>query len=350
MKRKFLSLLLIFMLLPFASLFVGCGKDGYNLNNLQNDFNEIKTQNENIRYENGKLLFDYSEHARLYIVIQSVYPYTQLNELNQVYENVMAFAFNYIDECSNNSAVKDATIKNKVKDDLNALKEAVNDVDVYVTMLAEIINVSHDVMLDACVSSLSNLIYSYDELYRTAMNFNNSLADLYFNHILSNSNPNIYNQKIEDFDVNIVVNNFDARLKYQISNLSQCFIEMYFDGEKLSQEIVEGINIFDLSESDYESNVENINIVYNSLVAAEKAINNKQSFYDLSVQAYNAQEALNNDISKFIYAYNHISYANFDAVEATANEKICALIIDERFELVSVYNDVLVQILEITGV
>lgn len=341
------------MLLPIASLFSACGNDGYNLNNLQNDFNTIQTENENIKYSDGKFVFDYSKHANLNAVVEYTYPYTQLKEYNKVYENLMAFTFDYIDECSNNSSIDNAKTKDSIKKDLDALKKAIHDVDNYVNMLAEIINVSYndDIFTNACLSRYENLLVSYSELFKCTTNFNNSLADLYFNHVLVDGNPNVFEMGSSNFDVNKVVNIFDARLKYQMSNLSQCFVEMYIDGN-LADQMANAEEYFDLTQYNYEDNIEAISLSFDEQVASEKANNasNKQRFYELSVQAYNIQAALKNDDSKFIHACNKIAYASINLSEASAEEKMCVEIIDYRYELVSTYNEVLAEMLNITGV
>ena len=51
----------------------------------------------------------------------------------------------------------------------------------------------------------------------------------------------------------------------------------------------------------------------------------------------------------YIVICNKISYASFVESEASANEKMCAEIIDYRFELVKNYNKVLAEMLKITG-
>ena len=118
MKRKILSLILVLMLIPFASLFVACGNNGYNLSNLKKDFLAIANANENVvATEEKHLVFDYSGHARLNGVIQSNYPYTIILDYNEIYNNLMAFTFDYIGVCSNNKAIEDKALKDKVKSD-----------------------------------------------------------------------------------------------------------------------------------------------------------------------------------------------------------------------------------------
>ena len=65
MKRKILSLILVLMLLPLASVFVACSKEkSYNLNNLKTDFNKIDEENDNIVFKDKQILFTYSENVK----------------------------------------------------------------------------------------------------------------------------------------------------------------------------------------------------------------------------------------------------------------------------------------------
>ena len=352
MKRKIFSLILVFMLLPFASLFSACGKDGYNLNHLANDFYAIADENENIKLVNGKLVFDYSNHQNLNNVVEYKYPYTQLNEYNEIYENIMAFSFEYIDECSNNNAVKNVTAKNNVQADLREFKNSIKDINSYVNMLAEIINVAYnnDVNSTACLARYENLLVAYEDLYLSAIKLNRSLFQLYFNDILVNGNPNIVEIDSAEFDVNVVVNNFDARLKYQMLNLSECFVEMYMLDSKIASNIIDGTSMLDLYEYNYQPQIDSLKKSFDEQVAAYKAntTTNKQKYYELSIQAYNCQVALGNDMSKFVHACGDVSYASVDLTEATANEKLCVEIIKSRFDLVTEYNNILAEMLEMT--
>jgi len=116
MKRKILSLILVLMLLPIASIFVACGKDkGYNLNSLNEDFNQIVATNNNIKNDNGKFVFDYSTHNNLLNIITNTNPYKQIENYNYVFYNLMDFAYNYVPICSNNTLVKDVQIRNKLQ-------------------------------------------------------------------------------------------------------------------------------------------------------------------------------------------------------------------------------------------
>ena len=353
MKRKILSLILVLMLIPFASLFVACGNRGYNLNNLQKDFLAIAEENENLIVDQNKhLRFDYSDHAQLKGVIESNAPYTVILDYNEIYNNMMAFTFDYIGVCSNNKAIEDEETRDHVKQEFDEFKEAIHEVDTYVNILADSIAIEEngDVLAPSCIAILENLLISYETLFIKAGTFNNTLADLYFNRILVNGNPNVFPSGVSEFDINKIVQKFDARLKYQLGNLSQCFVEMYINGAKVPQRLCDPYEDFEFSLDSYgyRDNVAAIKKDFNEPVAFEKASQNKDEYFNLCVEAYNIQAALKNDSSKFIVACKNIEYAGLDASNATGNELMSQKIIEDRLELVKIYNAVLVEMLALT--
>ena len=354
MKRKLLSLILVLMLIPFASLFSACGNDdGYNLNHLQKDYNKIAKENNNVQMVEGNIVFDYSNHPFVENVISSIEPYTSISSYNFVFENLMAFSNSYIDECSNNGKTKNAKIKNEVKENLNQLSKSIGDVNECFNMFAEMINVSQeDLTGNACLSRYENLIKTYEDMYQSAVNFTNSLSNLYYNHILRDGNPNIHSIKYEKFDANVVITKFESRIKYQLSNLSQCFVEMYIGGD-FAEKIVNSETTFDLNQNNYLNNVTALEKEIESVqIAIEKAnhINNKQNFYNLAIQAQNIQETLNNDRDKFVEACNFVDYCVAKTnISATALEEMCVGIVDSTHSLIVEYNNVLTQMLNIVA-
>ena len=342
------------MLIPFASLFSACGKDdGYNLNNLQKDYNKIVKDNNNVQLIEGEIIFDYSNHPFVQEVVNSIEPYTSINNYNFVFKNLMAFSNSYVDECSNNGKTKNAKIKNQVKENLNQLSKSIGDVNECFNMFAEMINVSQeDLTGNACLSRYENLIKTYEDMYQSAINFSNSLSDLYYNYILRDGNPNIYAINYNNFNSNIVVTKFESRIKYQLSNLSQCFVEMYVGGD-FAEKIVNKEITFDLSKNNYLNNITLLNKEIESIqIAVEKANhnNNKLNFYSLAIQAQNIQETLNNDREKFVEACNSLDYCVVKTdVTASAFEEMCVSIIDSTYSLIEAYNNVLTQMLNIVA-
>lgn len=354
MKKKLLSLILVMMLIPFASIFAACEmRNGYNLDGLQKDFNKIVTENNNVKFVDGNIEFDYSNHQEIEDIINSTEPYTTLNDYNFVFNNLMAFSCSYIDECSNNGVTKNATIKNEVKENLDELSKSIGDVNECFNMFAEMINVSQsDPTANACLSRYEILIKTYESMYQSAINFTNSLSDLYYNHILKDGNPNIYSIDYEKFNASVVVTKLESRIKYQLSNLSQGYIKMYISGD-FAKEITNGTLNFDLNKFDYATNIAVLNKQIDSVqVATEKANhnNNKLNFYNLAIQAQNIQETLNNDRDKFVEACNAVDFKIVKVDEtATPYEKMCVDIIESNYSLILTYNNVLTQMLDIVA-
>lgn len=352
MKKKFLSLILVLMLIPFASLFCACGADdGYDLDNLEKDFSKITNQTDTMKLEEGELVFDYSSYPNVQNAIENTDPYTSLSNYNYVFENLMKFSCSYIDECSNNKATSDVKIKNEIKENLDELSKSMKDVDECLDMFAEMINVSQSNLTQtACLTRYKNLITTYENMYQRAINFSNALSNLYYNHVLKDGNPNIYAISFSNFDANIVVTKLESRIKYQLSNLSQSYVEMYIGGE-LAEKVVSQEEIFDLTQYNYLANVTALNKQIESIqVASEKANHNdnRLNFYNLSIEAQNIQETLNNDQRKFVEACNAIDYKTVkNNASATAYEKMCGDIIESNHSLVLAYNNVLTEMLNI---
>lgn len=354
MKNKILSLILVLMLIPFASLFSACGKDkGYDLNLLDDEFYQIAQSNNNIEFNGGKLVFNYSSHGNLNNIINNSEIYKNINSYNYIFDNLMSFAFEYVDECANNSATNNVQIKNQVKTDLENFKQKMEDVNICVNSFAEIINVSEgvDVEAAACVMRFENLLETYEKMYNSAINFNNTLTNLYFNHILKDGNPNVYAIDIANFDANIVVSKFNSRVQYQKSLLTQCYIEMYMGGD-LAESVAADEEDVLLSVYGYYENVEKLKKTFTEESAAEKANNeiNKANFYDLAIKAQNIQATLNNDREKFVNACNTIEYSKVKiALSKTPHEQMCVDIIDSNYLLITNYNNVLTEMLNIVA-
>ena len=355
MKKKILSLILVLMLIPFASLFSACGKDkAQDMTKLNDNFYNIANVNNNIKLQNGKMIIDFSSHSNLDNFIQTNQPYDELVDYNYVFDNLMSFSFSHIDVCSVKSKSITKEIKKDVEADLADFTKTINDVNENINIFAESVLTIKDETV--CLTRFNNLLDAYEDMFQSAINFNSSLSDLYFDHILNDSNPDVFSVGVENFDANMVVNKLESRIKYQLSCLSQSFVEMYVDGS-LADRVTNGED-FDLDRYDYKSNVNSIaiNQDFDEKVAAEKANheNNKERFYELSVQAQNIQATLKNDKNKFVTASNEIEYsAVVGNVSATPYEKMCANIIEGNYDLTCNYNDVLAEMIKIitdTGV
>jgi len=234
--------------------------------------------------------------------------------------------------------------------DLIELQKSVSDVNACVNIFAEMVTAmasTEDLTSTVCLTRFKNLISTYETMFERASVFNNTLADLYFNYILKDGNPDVFSKGVDAFEVDVVVNKLQSRLCYQKSCLSQCFVEMYV-GSNLAEQIGNGATTLDITSNKYKDNIEAINDVITEETAVEKAQQNKNAFYELAVQAQNIQATIKNDTNKFITAVDKIEFCEVvvDA-NATAYDKLCAEIISSHNELIKDYNAVLVKMLEI---
>ena len=128
MKRKILSLILVLMLIPFASVFTACGKDeGYNLNNLFADFNQIGAENSHIELENKSVLISYEGYDELKEqVLDVTEPYTELEKYDFILNNIMAFSCECVSVCSNNELTTNVSLKNEIEANLTELRISMN--------------------------------------------------------------------------------------------------------------------------------------------------------------------------------------------------------------------------------
>ena len=138
MKKLFISLMLLLLVVPSVFVMSACGKDnGYQLANLKTDFNNIAEKYQNVKLDGNKLVFDYSafvynDDKYLETLINTTKPYTELQAYTTIFDNVMMFANQHIEICSNNSIDIDEESRNLLKSKLDEFDLAVGDVNIYI--------------------------------------------------------------------------------------------------------------------------------------------------------------------------------------------------------------------------
>lgn len=352
MKRKILSLILVLMLLPFASIFSACGKDdGYNLTNLKDDFNNIFTSSKNYKIVEGDVLMDYSVHSKLEDAVTNIDQYKELVKYNMILNNSLMFSVNYIEVCSNSNIKVDASTKDNIQQDLNNLKNAMNDMNNCLDIFAEMVNIAYDVnpIDDVCLNGYENLLLAYNNVYEKAGKFSGTLSNLYFNKILNNGNPDVLSIGELNFDANTVVILLDARIKNHVSDLTNSYVETYLNDNNLAKLIAHNQAKMDLTKFGYSSKIEKFDIDIDEQIAAERANLNKAQFFKLAVQSQNVLSTLANNYSKFTFACGDINYCKVskDENNATPHEQACMFIIKENRELLARYNTILIETLKI---
>ena len=357
MKKKILSLILILVMIPFVGLFSACGDKSYNLNKLDDDFYAIAKSNQNVIVDDNQLLFDYSSYANLNQIIRNTKPYSEINNYNTVYKNIMSFVFEYVDDCAHNKATKSKKVKAELSSEIKEFKKAVAEVNENISLLGvAVITATGGIDVttsSSCLYRLENLLNSYENVYVKAGSLSNTLSNFYFKHISDGENKNPYNVVKGDYISNRnlfkpaeYIANVNARCKYQISNLSQSFVSKFI-GEKTSEGIVESRRGLDLNQDGYQTKVNAVNKTINESTAETKVKNNVKAFYIALVEAYNAQSIIDEEYSNFRYAIAHINYRDADSTKVSSQEKLCLDVIQSYSVTVADYNTALVAVLNL---
>ncbi len=376
MKKKIITIFLMIMFIPGIFMFAGCKDDGYKLENLNKDYESIADNCENIKIVDNKLVFNYDNFTvgktkYLTDAIENFEPYTNLKNYNILLDNLMGFVYENIDLCANKNIDASASVRNNIKADLDNFAESVYEIDVYINQWAEVVEFNYDVENKSqitnsqCLSRFKTLLVGYNNLYQRSISLSNSLSDLYYNYALNDANPRIDNVKLSDFNASVVVSKLQGRVKYEISNISQLFVEIYIDGTDLPTQLTtptiinEGkddeqiiFNSLGLTKTgfDYIAMVNDLNRAFGANFDAETIVeiangeSVKQDFYDLSVRAYNLQNILDNDNSLFVDACRSVEYSNINNVDV--DEKRSKEVIDNYKFIVNEYKNVLSEMLD----
>lgn len=363
MKRKsILCLILCLLLIPGALIFSACRDNGgYQLSNLSSDFKKIANQYENLNLtSDAKLEFDYSIYTyqgEQYFTnaINSTKPYNYIaNFYNKLFDNSLSFVYEYIDICSTNELDVKKDKRELIEYNLQEFNSSVKTVSTNISLVAEIMrfNINDDILDSTCMNRLKNLFDSYDNLFQSAYNLTRTLSDIYFNYALTNSNYDYSSVNLEQFDATSLTNNLKSKIKMQISNLTQSYIERYVKGGELSSSFTNIDTNFGSTDSNFDEyllNVSTIDREFNSSIG--ESINfsaSKQNFYEAAIKLYNLQTILNNEYEIYNQACNDIIYIKtVNDANASTYEKICARIIENHNYIIDEYTEVIKEMLSI---
>ena len=198
-----------------------------------------------------------------------------------------------------------------------------------------------------CLTRYKVVLDQYDDLFLSATNLSNTLSKIYFECALTEANPDVSKVSLSDYDARITISKLDARLKYEITNLTQCYIEINIAGEGLSEQLVNastGYGSLNLNIDDYLNKVARLTLPadYNWSVAIEIANNKKASFYDEAIKLYNIQEVFDDNVDRFITACNDIDYREVIVdSDASDYELLCVDNINSHYYLVNQYYNTL---------
>lgn len=363
MKRKVLiSLLVCLLLIPGVFVFTACGDDeGYQLSELRSDFNSIVSKYENVNLtSDNKIEFDYSiyiyQNEQYFTdLVNSSLPYSHLNNFyNKLFDNSLQFIYNYIDRCSTNELNVEREKRNELNMYLQEFDNALNDVSLNVSLVAEILrfNINGDVFNSVCMNRLKNLFDSYDNLYFAVYRITDCLSDIYFNYALTDYNFDFSSITVDEFDANKVANILDSKIQYNIVSLTRDYTEQNVKGGEMSTKLTTNENGFQgvgFKFDEYQVKISQVDKTFSSTIADE--INTsayKQDFFEEAIKLYNLQTILNNNFEIYLQVCQEVVYSRVASdINATDYESLCLEIIDNHSYIVDEYNAVLVDMLAI---
>ena len=337
------------MVFTFSALvFAACKNDSsYKMANLKTDFYSV-SEEENVEVADGKLKLNYSiyqENGSAYLqnlINNTSSVYSNINDFNTLLDNSLAFTYAYIDACSSNAIKADGSVKNAIQTNVKEFTASFKVVSQNVKLLADIVGISKsNTQNDNCMFALKNLFDSYISLYKKAVVLNDSISQFYYNYAISNSNPNV----VSNYSASAVINLINSRVQNQISALTQNYLERFVFGSTISRDITKNNQKLNLSQNSY---IENVNALYTLDItqATERANAKQDQFYALAVKLYNLQGIMSNDHNKVQTAYSTVDYLEVNN-ESSANEKLCAEIIEDYSFVLQEYNTVLVGTLNL---
>ena len=355
MKKRFLSLVLILVMLPVALLFTGCAKK-YDLSTLNQDYINIYSSNKVIKLsENNKIQFDYSNYDFFNSQIEtSSNAYVHVKKYNEILTNMMAFATEYVPTISNGNYKVEKQEGEKIKTQLEELKSSLMNLDVAMQDTAHYVQLVQNPSNQHCLVKLNGLFNCYNNVFEDAFNFNATLIEIYFD----GTQIQDYTKQTNFSPLRAIIEiKFDARLIQQIVYTTQTFVEMNIDNQQFSQSVsVNSAANFGGKQSAYNqySNVISTlrktyteqNVEYVNVDATRTA-----KFKESAVKLNNIQQVMNNEISYYINACNSVKYSEkVSNVNADKFDKANIQLVS-NFELINnSYNTTLIEMLAELGV
>ena len=339
-------------------LFNGCGDKGYKLSNAPAKIASMD-RFDSVVVEDGVVRFNYDgftigEQKIINDVLSlNIKPYAYLKDYNKLFDNLMAFTCEYIDECANDDIKVNKDLRNELERNLEELEHDIANVDTATIGWADTLKAADDISGLVSLTKYKNLLSTYDDLFNSATNVANTVSNIYFGYVLNDANANYYDISLSEFDAGMVTNKLQARILDQISNITQVYIEKTFSGANMAEVLTNMTTSFgnlDLTQYNARINAINNRIVVNEQTVAHANVN-KENFYNTAIELYNIQEVLADNNRIFIMACNDIEYTRsmVDA-NATNYDKMCIEIIDSHDYLISQYNDILARLLTMMGV
>ena len=357
MKKKLLSLILCLSFLFGTCLFVACNNiGGYKLTNFKTDYEQIVNDCDNVSISNGNISLNYDYYGNgsksIKTLVSNNNSYAQLKKYDVIFDNAMSFVYQYYEVCSAETIEAPVGIRNDVYNKLNELSDSLLKVSNSLDALSVILNLDSNVNSVACNLRLHNVYDLYEELIIKAIAFNDSVANLYFNHVLTGVDFKFADITEQDFNAEIVINNLSAVIAEQKVRIT----DLFFERDILNSDNIDNIintGIFAEGYTEYLAEIEKVNKTFDNDATIQAMNNNinKSAFYALSVEMGNIINNIKNMNPNYKIACGDVEYVNVkNSADATAYQLLCLDVIDNFTSLTDNLSAKLFEMLTKMGV
>lgn len=335
MKKKLLSLILCLSFIFGTCLFVACNNVGaYKLSNFKTDYEKVVEDCENVSMSNGVITLNYGYYGSGDKSIKKLMSinasYAQLKKYDVIFANSMSFVYQNYQVCSADTVEAPAEVKNDVYNKLKNFDNSLLKVSSSLDALAEILNLDNDVNSVSCKLRLSNVYELYEELICNAIKLNDSVANLYFNHVLTGADFKFVNIPEQDFNAEIVINNLSAVLAEQKVRITDLFLETNLLNSNNINNIINN-GVFASGYNAYLVEIATINKTFDNdaAIQAMNDVSNKSIFYKLSVEMGNIINNIKNMKPNYDIARADVEYVNcVNNADATVYQLLCVDVVD----------------------
>lgn len=295
--KKFLTYLLLFVVLLTPATFVGCkSKETRKASNFYNEYLDISTQSPRLKEE--KLDEKFASNENLYLIKFNFSTDLQakINQAGTSYNKIVTFYDELLENVSapivmyggyltssNTTDSENEAIYSK----LDSLKSAYIDTATKLGDLEATLNQENLAKIN-----LTNLLYSYETLISRASNLSNKISSIYFGSIMT-SNPNYIAMEDDKINLQSIGTNALNKRVYYLSVFADIYLNVYILGNNIPDLILNGGTIPEylpykfLNNTRYSNNfVDDLDNNRNGLIKYARSFYLLQNDFETQYQNY----------------------------------------------------------------
>lgn len=339
--KRFLCLLLVICMLPISAIFLTSCKKDSDISTFYSSFESIADENKYLKrvpmlssysFNNGwvKINFDYSKSPELSSLVDN--PSTKYYQIKHFYQaeldNCLYAVCSFGIPISKSKEISQKEC-NALFDKLNDLKQEYSSMDYYFNILASSLKSTTNESINQ--TYLKKLFDQYERTIEKASILSALVSQLYFNKVLTNSNPNFTRNSYEnltDSDLVTIIDYVRKRQYYYVSIYADIYNELYINGCDLGDKIINGLDTNSLIYTPYNYISGKTGFLPSSTDELEKARSNKKIIYENAVSLYHIQNQFEKDYKYFKQIKEEVVYTKVNST-SSVYEKNCKALIDQ---------------------